>query len=1330
MAYFHLSIEASALYSIDSPTLEVLVGGVVVSSAVITAQTGVGSDVLLFELEFSGSYPSSLSFRFNDGSAEGGRSITLETVRVNGQAVNGSDLTATLLAQSQSSSLNVAANDHLFGRVEPTAGDLGTVTVTGTAGDDRLNGTSANGDVIDGGTGHDWLRGVGGDDAIIGGDGNDVIFGEGGNDLIMGGLGMDTIFGNDGDDLLYGQDDMDYIIAGDGNDVLSGGLGNDYLLGDAGNDILFGEAGDDWLLGDAGDDYLYGDAGNDTLVGGSGIDVLFGGADNDTLHGEDGDDFLFGEDGIDLISGGAGNDTIGGGIGDDEIYGEAGDDVIAGGDGNDTISGGADNDTIYGDAGNDTLIGGAGADTIDGGADNDVIHGHGLDISTISSILFANPNVVYSNATGSFYQYVSTTQTWDNADTAAQAATLNGVAGHLVTITTAAENSYVASLIGASIWIGANDVDTESTWTWTGGLEQGVSFWQGLAAGTTLNNMYTNWNAGEPNEYGTGEDYLEFQTSGVWNDNGGPNQTALARGYVIEWEAGLMGDDGAADILSGGTGNDFIYGYDGNDTLNGDGDNDVLFGGAGSDTVNGGTGNDILFAYDATATGPTSGGSGGSGSTPINDDFAADLGSWTYADGFFGSSGTSNNYANGVYTGADGNTAAGAMELSLGGIDNNTISTMSGAFQYNFSLSSAMSNAQLTLSYHVLDAVLDGDPFDAGEDLWLYADIDGTTYSNDANPHFFELLGTAAGASYDGGWNTITLNVGALGAGSHTLSLGGLLNSKTWNSEEYDIRFDDITLAESTAVTLLSEDFSTDTGVFTYSDGGFGGSDSANVDVSGVRDTTDGGVANGSLEVYVDGFNNSSFTNASGTWDASIAPADDMTNVQITFSYHHWHSNSNDNGEDSEVYFEFDGTIYDASGGNSFISQALGSAGTTDTGWVTVTIDLPDLTSGSTYNLSLGILHVGANRKNEDAYIRFDDITITGDAASGGGGGGGGSGGGTGADLGTTNVLDGGDGNDTLYGSGGNDTLTGGNGDDVLYSGSSETLDATIAAILAANAGVSYSADTNSFYQVVSSMVDWTVADAAANSSTLSGLTGVNGHLATITSAAEQTFLEGITGGTSSWLGGGDFGSEGVWRWTSGPEAGIQFANSSGTAVNSHFNDWTSGQPNDSNGTQDYLYMLNGTQWADLVVEGDGSTGFVTVPQYIIEWEADTLLSTVDRNILSGGDGLDTLYGSYNGLDVFVFEAASAYNNVDIIESFDAAGHDQIDLSELLTGYDALTNDINDFLQFSESGGNTTISIDANGTTGGASFADVAQINGVTGLDIAQMIAADNLIIA
>ncbi len=48
------------------------------------------------------------------------------------------------------------------------------------------------------------------------------------------------------------------------------------------------------------------------------------------------------------------------------------------------------------------------------------------------------------------------------------------------------------------------------------------------------------------------------------------------------------------DTLSGGGGNDIIYGDAGNDTLNGDKGNDVLYGGFGADMLGGGDGNDVL----------------------------------------------------------------------------------------------------------------------------------------------------------------------------------------------------------------------------------------------------------------------------------------------------------------------------------------------------------------------------------------------------------------------------------------------------------------------------------------------------------------------------------------------------------------------------------------------------------------------------------------------------------------------------------------------------------------------------------------------------------------
>lgn len=1114
--------------------------GSVYSSAVVTATTGVGSDLLSFTIDYSSDVPSSLSFRFNDGFADAGRSVSLESVRVNGTLIdNSSDLTATMLNYNQAAALNVSNTDYMFGRSEPIVSDVGTADITGTGSADHL-ASNNDGQIVDGGAGNDRILAYDGDDAVFGGTGDDTMFGGDGNDILVGQAGNDFLLGNAGDDILYGGADNDILLGGDGNDVLNGGTGDDAILGDAGDDIMYGDSGNDIMLGDSGDDIIYGDGGDDTIMGGAG---------NDTIYGGDNDDSIIGGDGNDTIDGGTGADSIEGGAGDDIITGSTGDDLINSGTGNDTVDGGDDNDRIWGEAGNDTidggngndsLYGGTGADILNGGGGADILHGNGIDKATIASLLHADSTLSYSAETGSFYRYVSGTVDIATAQAAATAATLNGVAGHLVTITSADEQTFVHNLISADIWLSASDSQTEGQWVWNGGAEDGVNFYNGAVGGTTVAPFYTNWNGGEPNDYNTGEDYAELRNSdGLWNDYG-PPQGSQTLGYVIEWDSGMMAEDNAADTLNGGAGNDFLYGYGGNDTLNGDAGADLLLGGTGNDIMDGGSGDDQLY--------------GGLGNDTIN-----------------------------------------------GGDNNDT----------------------------------------------LYA------------------------------------------SGIPSVTTSGASN-----------------------VTLYSDGFDTDTrGNYTYSE-----NDGANVDVTNSYDSTDGNTANGSAEIYIDGWNNSSYNNASGTFTYSYTATDDATNVTLDFSYRHYHSNRNDNGEDSYVYFSMNGTNYDQSGGNSYIDAAYGSGGTTDTGWQTVTINLPDMTAGSTYDLSFTLYQNRASRKNEDSWMRLDDIALHGDTSVTTA---------TVGDAGSVNVLHGDAGNDVLYGSAGADTLYGDAGNDGLHSNSSDTLDSTIASILASNSGVTYSAETNSFYQLISATVDWTVADAAASSSTLTGLSGVNGHLATITSAAEQTYLEGLTGGTSTWIGGGDYSSEGVWRWTSGPESGAQFADASGNSVNGWYNSWTGGQPNDSNSTQNYLYMLNGTSWADLVNQGDGSTGYVNVDQYMIEWEASSLLSTVDRTTLDGGTGADTLYGS-DGLDVFNFNSTDA---MDTIQNFSTTGHDQLDISNILTGYNYTSDNINDFVQLSESGGNTTLSVDSNGAAGGANFVAVAQIDGVTGLDLHEMIAADNLVV-
>ena len=131
-------------------------------------------------------------------------------------------------------------------------------------------------------------------------------------------------------------------------------------------------------------------------------------------------------------------------------------------------------------------------------------------------------------------------------------------------------------------------------------------------------------------------------------------------------------------------------------------------------------------------------------------------------------------------------------------------------------------------------------------------------------------------------------------------------------------------------------------------------------------------------------------------------------------------------------------------------------------------------------------------------------------------------------------------------------------------------------------------ADNGHVYEIVWGHISWTDARAAAEGATHHGMTG---YLTTITSAAEQRFLNSLNWFDADlWIGASDAATEGEWRWVGGPEAG--------DLVDGAF--WARGEPNDYGRGEDYAAgWWSGNAWNDL------PNRFGSVRGYVVEYSAD-----------------------------------------------------------------------------------------------------------------------------
>jgi hypothetical protein len=123
----------------------------------------------------------------------------------------------------------------------------------------------------------------------------------------------------------------------------------------------------------------------------------------------------------------------------------------------------------------------------------------------------------------------------------------------------------------------------------------------------------------------------------------------------------------------------------------------------------------------------------------------------------------------------------------------------------------------------------------------------------------------------------------------------------------------------------------------------------------------------------------------------------------------------------------------------------------------------------------------------------------------------------------------------------------------------------TAVALAAASAHAAPVAYDGSYYEYVAASLSWTDAAAAAAASSYNGLSG---HLATISSAAENAFVTNLSTWTDAWLGATKTADG--WAWVDG--SSFSYAN------------WLPGEPNNYGGNEDNIVISysNPGSWNDI----------------------------------------------------------------------------------------------------------------------------------------------------
>jgi Ca2+-binding RTX toxin-like protein len=399
------------------------------------------------------------------------------------------------------------------------------------------------------------------------------------------------------------------LILGSGTafEILIGGSGNDVLTGNNLANRIAGGDGHDRLTGSGGDDVIYGGLGDDTYIFaettaseldqvveslGQGTDLLSFTTLSSALTLSLSDamvQLIHTNRSLQLLTA-SGFENVSGGSGDDVLTGNESGNFLRGNGGNDRLSGAAGDDSLSGAGGDDTYLFGnvSSAGEADRVLENP---GDGNDTLRFSAV---TEDIVLSLRTTALQQVqvnrtlrLSSVASIENAIGGSGNDTLTGNGLDNV-LTGLAGNDRLSGGLGGDSLVGGLGDDTymfdaaavaESD-TVTENAGQGVDT---LDFSSIVTSVVVNIGIRTPQAIDAFRMLSLSSASGLDNVTGGSGDDIL-------W-GGLGAND-----LTGNGGNDILIGQAGNDRLFGNAGRDLLIGGLGRDELNGGNDDDILVA--------------------------------------------------------------------------------------------------------------------------------------------------------------------------------------------------------------------------------------------------------------------------------------------------------------------------------------------------------------------------------------------------------------------------------------------------------------------------------------------------------------------------------------------------------------------------------------------------------------------------------------------------------------------------------------------------------------------------------------------------------------